>query len=82
MSEHGDSSDATAATEGVNPDLTATVGAEDLDADHLDRDPVGDGVDVPEDWAAADRSGTTPREQREGETLDEKLDAEIPDEHP
>ncbi|WP_168701666.1 hypothetical protein [Gordonia paraffinivorans] len=69
MSADDQASEAAAATEGVNPDLTVTVGAEDVDADHLDRDPVEDGVDPPEDWTAADRTGTTAREQREGETV-------------
>lgn len=82
MSTADDSTEAATATEGVNPDLTSTVGAEDLDEDHLDRDPLEDGMDPPEDWSGSDRTGTTAREQREGETLDEKLDQEIPDENP
>ncbi|KAF0968026.1 MULTISPECIES: hypothetical protein [Gordonia] len=49
MSTDSESTDATAATEGVNPDLTSTVGAEDLDEDHLARDPLEDGMDPPED---------------------------------
>lgn len=82
MGTSSDGSDAVAATEGVNPDLTSTVSAEDLDEDHLARDPLEDGMDPPEDWSASDRTGTTAREQREGESLDEKLDQEIPDENP
>lgn len=63
----------------VNPELTSTVGAEDLDEDHLQLDPLEEGMDPPEGWSAADRTGVTTREQREGETLDERLAEEQPD---
>ncbi|WP_238418809.1 hypothetical protein [Gordonia sp. 'Campus'] len=82
MSTHDAGGDAAAATEGINPDLTVTAGFEDLDEDRLGKDPLEEGMDPPEDWSASDRTGTTAREQREGETLDEKLDQEVPDEHP
>lgn len=73
---------ATAASEGIDPDLTSTAGFEDLDEDRLGQDPLEEGMDPPEDWSASDRTGTTAREQREGESLDEKLDQEIPDPNP
>jgi hypothetical protein len=53
--------------------------SESLDSDELG-ERVGDGVaDAPEDWAGADRVGTTAREERDGETLDERLAEEMPD---
>ncbi|MDY6807827.1 MAG: hypothetical protein SW127_02305 [Actinomycetota bacterium] len=63
----------------VNPELTTSVDAEDLDEDRLQLDPLEDGLDPPEGWSAADRTGVTTREQREGETLDERLAEEEPD---
>ncbi|MXP19932.1 hypothetical protein GIY30_00945 [Gordonia sp. HNM0687] len=63
----------------VNPELTTSVDAEDLDEDRLQLDPLEDGIDPPEGWSAADRTGVTTREQREGETLDERLAEEEPD---
>jgi hypothetical protein len=53
--------------------------SESLDSDELGEG-VGDGVaDAPDDWAGADRIGTTAREERDGETLDERLAEELPD---
>ncbi|MGZ4588360.1 MAG: hypothetical protein ACXVX9_11230 [Mycobacteriaceae bacterium] len=53
--------------------------SESLDSDELGEG-VGDGVaDAPEYWAGADRVGTTAREERDGETLDERLAEELPD---
>lgn len=63
----------------VNPELSATVDAEDLDEDTLQANPLEEGMDPPEDWVAADKTGVTTREQREGETLDERLAEEEPD---
>jgi protease I len=59
-----------------DPDLTTT---EQLDEDELGVDPLERGMDPSEGWSGADRHGTTPREQREGETLDERLAEEEPD---
>jgi len=56
--------------------------SEAMDEDRLRVDPLEDGIDPPEHWAAADRFGTTPREQREGESLDQKLSEEQPDVEP
>jgi len=36
-------------------------------------------VDPPEDWAEADKFGMTAREEREGESLDDRLAAEEPE---
>jgi len=52
-------------------------------SDTLDDDAVEDALDtgiVPADrWAGANRFGTTPEEEREGETLDARLAEEEPD---
>jgi len=52
---------------------------EQLDEDELGVDPLERGVDPPEHWSAAARHGTTPRELREGETLDQRLAQEEPE---
>src|SRR4051794_4840263 len=52
---------------------------EELDEDELDVDPLEGGVDPPEDWQRTTSSGVTPREMVEGETLDARVAAEIPD---
>jgi protease I len=59
-----------------DPDMTT---AEQLDEDELATDPLEHGMETPEDWSGADRFGTTEREQRIGETLDERLAEEEPD---
>ncbi|WP_068007687.1 hypothetical protein [Nocardia pseudobrasiliensis] len=52
---------------------------ESLDSDEV-RNRDGDAVVTPpEDWTAADRFGTTAREQREGEPLGQRLAQERPD---
>ncbi|KOX18784.1 hypothetical protein ADK67_35120 [Saccharothrix sp. NRRL B-16348] len=52
---------------------------EQFDEDELGVDPLERGVEPPEHWSAADRHGTTKRELREGETLDERLAQEEPE---
>jgi len=49
------------------------------DSDELGERVGDDGYDAPDDWAGADRSGTTADEERMGESLDEKLSEERPD---
>ncbi|HEY3258976.1 MAG TPA: hypothetical protein VGJ95_01690 [Pseudonocardiaceae bacterium] len=46
-----------------------------------DQDEVGEleYTDPPDDWAAADRYGTTPREENEGEPLSLRLTEELPE---
>jgi len=63
----------------VNTDLTTSVGAEDVDEDRIGLDPLEEGMDPPEQWTAADQYGLTAAEQREGETLDQRLAQEAPD---
>ncbi|MGH3628079.1 MAG: hypothetical protein ACRDRL_11660 [Sciscionella sp.] len=53
--------------------------SEELDEDDLGADPVAVGVTPPEDWVAADRFGTTQREQEQGEPLGARLDQERAD---
>ncbi|MFB9902629.1 hypothetical protein [Allokutzneria oryzae] len=56
--------------------------AEELDEDSIGVDPLEEGIDPAEHWSGVDRHGTTPHEQREGETLDERLEEEVPDTEP
>jgi hypothetical protein len=56
--------------------------AEELDEDELRTDPLEKGMDPPEHWSGVDRWGTTPREEREGEPLDQRLAEEVPDIQP
>ncbi|MFF5991583.1 hypothetical protein [Prauserella flavalba] len=60
-------------------DPAALNSAEDLDEDRLKVDPLEEGVEPPERWSEANRSGTTPFEQQQGESLDERLSEERPD---
>ncbi|MEV4144233.1 hypothetical protein AB0J40_11225 [Amycolatopsis sp. NPDC049691] len=56
--------------------------SEALDEDELRVDPLEEGVEPPEHWSAANRFGTTPREIREGEPMDQRLAEEVPDTEP
>jgi len=42
-------------------------------------DVLDEGYSPPEKWSVLERFGNTPREEREGETLDERLSEEEPD---
>ncbi|MEU6129746.1 hypothetical protein ABZ805_11305 [Saccharopolyspora sp. NPDC047091] len=53
--------------------------AGDLDEDELGVDPLEEGVEPPEHWSRDAADPPTPREQREGETIDERLAEERPD---
>jgi hypothetical protein len=53
--------------------------SESLDPDDLKNRGDDDVVDPPEHWAEADKFGTTHSEEREGESLDERLAEEVPD---
>jgi hypothetical protein len=63
----------------VNPDLTSGVGAEDLDEDRIGLDPLEEGMDPPERWEGSDRFGVSADEQRDGESLDQRLAEETAD---
>jgi hypothetical protein len=56
--------------------------SEALDEDELRVDPLEEGIEPPEHWSAADRFGTTPREVREGEPMEQRLAEEVPDTEP
>lgn len=60
-------------------DPAALSSSEDLDEDQLGVDPLEAGVEPPERWSAADRRGMTGTEQREGETVEERVRQERPD---
>lgn len=52
---------------------------ESTDSDNVLNDDGDEVVDPPEDWSAADKYGMTAEEEREGESLDDRLAAEEPD---
>ncbi|EHY90985.1 hypothetical protein ACWGRK_09725 [Saccharomonospora azurea] len=66
----------------VETDPAALNSAEDLDEDRLRVDPLEEGMDPPEHWSEADRYGTTPFEQQQGESLEERVRQEVPDVSP
>jgi hypothetical protein len=53
--------------------------SESTDSDELLNDDGDIVVDPPEDWSEANRFGMTAREEREGETLDQRLAEEEPE---
>jgi hypothetical protein len=53
--------------------------SESLDSDEVHNDDGDIVVDPPEGWSGVDKFGITPREEREGEPLDDRLAAEEPD---
>ncbi len=59
-------------------DTTQLQPADTLDGD-LDRDVLDDGYTPPDHYVAADRFGTTPREQQQGEGLERRLREEEPE---
>lgn len=63
----------------VETDPAALNSAEDLDEDRLRVDPLEQGIEPPERWSGANRFGTTPREESEGQSLDQRLAEEEPD---
>lgn len=69
-----------------NPDLPEEGGPDDTlnpseatDSDEVRNDDGDIVVDPPEGWSEADKFGLTPREAREGESLDARLAEEEPD---
>ena len=52
---------------------------EQLDEDELAADPLEEARDPADDWVGADRYAVPPREQRDGESMDERLSEEVPD---
>jgi hypothetical protein len=64
------------------PDPEGHNAAEDLDEDRLRLDPLEEGMDPPERWSPEMEYGSTPREEREGKALDDRLREEQPDTTP
>ncbi len=69
------------------PDIDDPIGdtlgpAEALDSDEVRNNDGDIVVDPPDDWSEANRFGVTAREQREGESLDQRLAEEEPDIEP
>ena len=52
---------------------------EGTDSDELRNDDGDEVVDPPENWSGADKFGMSAEEQREGESLDQRLAEEVPD---
>src|SRR4051794_16723729 len=73
-----DGADGTTANDlGGAEDMLSPMEATDSDeVRNADGDEV---VDPPEDWVAADKFGMSADEEREGETLDQRLAEEVPD---
>lgn len=60
------------------PDDTLNA-SESTDSDEVRNDDGDTVVDPPDDWSEADKFGMTAREEREGESLDDRLAEEEPD---
>jgi len=56
--------------------------SESTDSDEVRNDDGDTVVDPPEGWTEADKFGMTAREEREGESLDQRLAEEEPDVSP
>jgi hypothetical protein len=65
-----------------DPDTGDIEGLRPQEATDPDERGEDEFTDPPDDWAAADRFGTTPREQREGEPLSLRLTEEQPEDAP
>lgn len=61
------------------PDDDTLDPSESTDSDEVRNDDGDVVVTPPDDWSEADKFGMTAREEREGESLDDRLAAEEPD---
>lgn len=57
-------------------DAAAVRSAPSLDEDEIGADPLEEGIEPPEHWSTVTIDRPTPRQQREGRSLDERLAAE------
>lgn len=73
-------SDAILGPEGYGEDDNGQLQQEDTLIEPAGDDKVDEGYEPPQQWSAAERHGNTVDEQREGETLDQRLAQERPDE--
>jgi Family of unknown function (DUF5709) len=64
------------------PEDDGVLDASDTLDDDRVSDPLDTGIAAPDRWTAADRFGTTPAEERAGESLDQLLAEEEPDVDP
>jgi hypothetical protein len=68
------------ASDDADPQTDYTLNpSEGTDSDEVRNDDGDIVVDPPDDWSEADKFGVTAREEREGESLDDRLAAEEPD---
>ncbi|HEY2199295.1 MAG TPA: hypothetical protein VGH69_16625, partial [Mycobacterium sp.] len=61
------------------PDDDTLSPSESTDSDEVRNDDGDSVVDPPDGWSEADKFGMTAREEREGESLDDRLAEEEPD---
>jgi hypothetical protein len=61
------------------PDDDTLSPSESTDSDEVRNDDGDIVVDPPDDWSEANKFGMTAREEEEGESLEYKLGAEVPD---
>jgi hypothetical protein len=64
-------------SEPAEPEMLQSVVG--MDEDELAADPLEEGIEPAEHWSGVVEARPTPREQREGETLEEHLTEERPD---
>lgn len=60
-------------------DPAALGRAVDFDEDRLRVDPLEEGIEPPEHWSEATRYGTTPFEQQQGESVEQRIREEEPE---
>jgi hypothetical protein len=68
--------------EGYSVDEDDQLQPEDTLDDRGVDDVLDEGIVPPDDWSAAEGFGNTPEEEREGETLDQRLKQEEPEPDP
>jgi hypothetical protein len=69
-------------TQDVPEDEGVLQPSETLESDDLAQDPLDTGISPPERHPASERFGVTEAEARQGETLDQRLAQEVPDQDP
>lgn len=72
-----DATGTTANDLGGSDDLLSPM--EGTDSDELRNDDGDEVVDPPDDWSGVDKFGMSAEEQRQGESLDDRLAEEVPD---
>lgn len=69
-------------TQDVPEDEGVLQPSETLESDDLAQDPLDTGISPPERHPASERFGVTEAEARQGESLDQRLAQEVPDQDP